>query len=707
MTRDTVRRFRRATSATPRRAGALALLVGLVALAVPPHPFGERPTWETLLAPYTTGSPLPGGFRIEEIRRGPENEVVIPVRRPDDGAAVEVVVVERGRWKSEHESQSFTIDYELPHSPAAERDAVTTLLAGTIRSRDHGLPSPDAIPLRAVDPSVLPWSLEMLRGVRGMLFGASVILMALSGLHGSPGLAWLGVGLGLTDVVVRVAGVPALRADVGAAWTLPASAVLLLLALRGRRSGRGTELVPASLVAATALVLRLALGPWGPLHVNGHGARFVAGAAGDPSDIAAYGPGYRELFAPVAALAPASPDRAIFACNAVFSALLPPLAFALGRLTGVAASAAFLAAMLLAIDPVAVRMGATEAYFPAIAFLCTSASVVVLLALHQDEAGDRWCAGALLVAAGLLLSQAARVHPCAWVLMATVPFVAVAGDAGSWPHRMRMVVVAAAVGGGVLLLTSASTLLDVVGNIRTGTVLRPRPPALGPLAWIAAAATVYAVIAPRRWLAVPAGIALAAMVVTRQAFDASPIWEQSYFRLYLTIPLVAAIACVPPALLCRRWVAVAAAALLVLVWLRFGLSIVAARSTEQLEYRWVREQLLRIPPECRVVHVASAGKRVLTLPTYAGGLRPAVAMDLRQPRTIEAAFAPAPCLYYVHTSLCSTADGRPDCDAIERRLTLVAIARASFAAAREFETFSHDRDSVETTIARVDRVDGR
>jgi hypothetical protein len=95
------------------------------------------------------------------------------------------------------------------------------------------------------------------------------------------------------------------------------------------------------------------------------------------------------------------------------------------------------------------------------------------------------------------------------------------------------------------------------------------------------------------------------------------------------------------------------------------------------------------------------------LPTYARRSREAVAMDLRQSRTIEAALSPAACLYYVHTSLCSTPDGRPECEAIERRLTLVPIARASFAAAREFETFSHDSDTVEAMIARVERVDGR
>jgi hypothetical protein len=277
-----------------------------------------------------------------------------------------------------------------------------------------------------------------------------------------------------------------------------------------------------------------------------------------------------------------------------------------------------------------------------------------------------------------------------------------AGDVGRWPQRMRFLAVAAAVAGGVVLLTSASTLLDVVGNIRTGTVLRPRLPSVQPLVWIAAAAALHAAVAPQRWLAVPAGIALAAMMMTRQAFDASPIWEQSYFRLYLTVPVVAAIACVPATWLRTRGVAVATAAVLVVAWWRIALPIVAGRSAEQLEYRWMREQILQVPASCRVVHVAFAGKRVLTLPTYAGGARPAVAMDLRRPRTIEAAFAPAPCLYYVRTSLCSTADGRPDCDAIERRLTLVPVARASFAATGPFETFSHDRDTFDVMIARVD-----
>ena len=689
-------------------AGALALLIGLLALAVPPDPFGEQPTWETLVAPYGTGALLPDGFRVQEIRRGPDNGVVISVRRPDDGAAVEVLVVERGRWKSVHQSRSFTIDYELPRSPAAEREVITALLADTIRSHDHGLPSPDAVALRADDPSVLPWGLEMLRGTRGMLFGASLVLLALVILLRSSGLAWASVALGATDLVARLASVPPLRLDVGAVWIVPASALLLFVALWHRRSRPVTGLWPAFAVAAVALALRLVLGPWGPLHVNGHGPRFVAGAVHDPADIAAYGPGYHEIFAPIAALAPSSPDWAIFACNALFSALVPPLAFAIARMTGLAASAALVAALLLTIDPIAIRMGATEAYFTAIAFLCTAGTATMLVALRELEAGSRWGAAALLVAAGLLLSQAARIHPCAWVLMATVPFVLLAGDAESWRRRILVALAAAAVSGGILLFTSTNALLDVLGNIRTGTVFRPPPPSLWPLVWIAFPAAVYAVFSPRRWLALPAGISVAAVLLTRHAFDASWIWEHAYFRLYVTLPLIATLACVPPKWLRRRWLVVPAATVLVLAWVRIGWPVIADRSVEQLEYRWVREQLGQLAPECRVVHLAYAGRRFLMLPTYVGP-HTAVAMDLRQPRTIEAALSPAPCLYYVHSSLCSTADGRPECDAIERRLTLVPIARASFTAARELETFAHDSDTVEVMIARVERAssDGR
>lgn len=686
------------------KAALLALASGLAALAVPPHPLREGPTWETLLAPYSTGATIPGGFRIDAIRRGADNGVVVDVRRPDDGAAVEVLVVERGRWKSDSESQSFTIDYELPRSPAPERDAVTRVLADAIRANDDGLPSPDAIPLRANDTSVLPWALEMLRGVRGVLFGAGLIVFALLELHRSQSLAIAGVVLGAIALFVRWIGVPVLHPNLGGVWMLPAAMVAILLTLRASRLPPRSGMVPVLVLTAIATVLRLALGPWGPLHVNGHGARFIAGAAGSPDFIAAYGPGYAELFGPVVALLPSNPDRAIFACNAVFSAAMPALWFVIGRLMALPMNVALAAATLLAIDPSAIRAGATEAYYLPIGFLCTSASAVLLLAARAFDDGRRGNATTLLVAAGMLLSLAARVHPCAWVLMATVPFVLLAAPADDWRRRLLVLFAATAVSGGVLLSTSADVVLDVLGNIRTGTIFRPDPPSPWPLCAIALGAVMYAVATRRGGLALAAGVAIAAMVTTRQAFAASWIWEQAFFRLYLTLPLLAVLAWVGPPLLRRRWIVVAATILLLVAWIRFGLPNVATRSIEQLEYRWVREQIGRLPPECRLVYLGSANKRFLALPIYVAPRRETVAMDLGRASTVEAALSPAACLVYLRTSLCSTNEGRPDCDEIERRLTLAPIASASFPAAGEFEGFPHDRDPVDVAIARVERV---
>lgn len=692
----------RGTVDRSRSVGAAALLIGLLALVVPSPLFGERPTWDALLAPYSAGAPLPHGFRVEGIHRGPDNGVVVSVRRPEDGAAVEVLIVERGRWQSVHASRSFTIDYELPRSPAAERDVITAFVAETIRARDHGLPAPDAVALGPDDSSVLPWWYETVRGARGVLIGASLVLLALLFVVRSRALAFAGLALGATDLAVRLVGVPVLRVDVGAVWIVPAAAALVTAALWDRPPWCATGVARVSVVAVVALVLRLGLGPWGPLHVNGHGPRFIAGVTSNPGDIAAYGPGYRELFAPIAALAPASPDWAIFAGNALLSALLVPLAFAIGRMTGLATTGALIVAWLLAIDPIAIRASATETYFAPIAFFAAAGSAAMLAALRAAEAESHGRSGALLVAAGLLVSQAVRIHPCAWVVMATVPFVVLAGDAASRQRRVVMALAAATVSGGVLLCTSATALLDVFGNIRTGTVFRPPSPSPWPLVWIALPALAYAALAPRRWLVVPAGVALAAMLLTRQAFDASWIWQQSYFRVYLTVPVIAAVACVPAAWLHRRGVVAAAVLVLALSWTTFAWPVVTARTPDHLEYRWMREHLGRMAPECGVVYLPSAQRRVVRLPTYAGPVREVV--DARRSGDVAAALARSSCLYYVHTSLCSTAEGRPECEAVERRFSLAPIDRASFAASRERETFGYDADTVEVWVARVERI---
>jgi hypothetical protein len=60
----------------------------------------------------------------------------------------------------------------------------------------------------------------------------------------------------------------------------------------------------------------------------------------------------------------------------------------------------------------------------------------------------------------------------------------------------------------------------------------------------------------------------------------------------------------------------------------------------------------------------------------------------------------------VRTSVCESADGRRPCDALERRLELQVVERASFPARPSSVMLSYDRDPVDSFVARVKRVDG-
>ncbi len=337
-----------------------------------------------------------------------------------------------------------------------------------------------------------------------------------------------GLALAAIDLLASVTGIPFASHDVGAVWTMPATAVLVFLALRRLPAVAPADRLSALAVFALALTLRLALGPWGPLHANGLGALWVTGAARDPEAIATYGPGFAELFAWIAALAPSSPDWAVFAGNAVLSAAVSALAFALGRLAGIAIPAALAAALFLAIDPVSIHMSATESYFPVIIFLCTGAAAVLLAAARAMEAGDRWGAGAGIVAAGLLLVQVARIHPVAWGVVAIVPSVVLAGEVGSLSRRMLVFLASAAIIVGVLVALTGGGLLDVFGRVRIGTLMRPpAPPSLWPLVWAAAAAAGLcgagaAALARRR----------------RRPLDRSPAHEPAYLLAELDLAAV-------------------------------------------------------------------------------------------------------------------------------------------------------------------------
>ena len=416
-----------------------------------------------------------------------------------------------------------------------------------------------------------------------------------------------------------------------------------------------------------------------------------------------YGSGYLELFWWAQVLAPTDPDTLIFAANALLSGLTVPLCFGIARAAGVERSVAALAALLLAIDPVTIRFAATESYFPCIIFLCAASGLTLLMTTRAVSLGQGREAALFSVGAALLLVQAARVHPSAWLPVATVPLLLLSASVGSLRVRLLAALAGSLVIGGVAVAVSGDSFLDVLGNVRAGVLMRPSMPhSPGLVLGAAALALFLAVRAPARWLGPPAVACVVAMLMTHHLYGQSWIWRQSYDRLYLLIPVVALIAATvnPSVLRGRSSVVLAVAG--VILWFSLAAPIVTSRTTEQLEYRWLREQLRAVPADCRVVHLAAVGDRGVEIPTYVRpASSPAVAISRRLQRSEQEAFSPAPCIYYVHTSLCSSVEARGRCASIENRLTLEKVATKTFSARPSGIYAPYDRDPVPTWIARV------
>lgn len=145
------------------RSGGLApIILGLALITGAHGAFGSSSephvTWTALLEPYSRGDKLPYEYSIRTVARGVADDIVVTLDGPDQ-SRVEVHFLQRGRWRDVRESSSFSIAYEISQTtaPRVEAEAVTEALASLVRSRDSGLPLPNAIPLGEAFESIWPW----------------------------------------------------------------------------------------------------------------------------------------------------------------------------------------------------------------------------------------------------------------------------------------------------------------------------------------------------------------------------------------------------------------------------------------------------------------------------------------------------------------------------------------------------------------------
>jgi hypothetical protein len=602
-----------------RRALAGVALVASTACAPAPSP-----TW---------GDLLPGeaaGYALGPVRRGGEHDVVAEATDAA-GRVVEVHVLDPGTWAGAVPAGALEVAWEAPRTSAPDADA-EAVVAALARHLATTAPA-----------------------------GTSVDDLRLDGEPDTLGRRALAV-LGRLGTRARLP------------WLVPLALLLSLPALRGARA----TTLDALGVALGALGVRLALGAYGPLHTNGQGDLWLAGAR-DPAELARYGPGYAELYGLVARLHP--PDTAVYVANAVASAGIPALAVALGHRLGLGRTRALLVGAALALDPVAIRVAATEAYFVPAALLAAWAG---LAATSSRPTGP--------VVVALLAAAAARLHPTAWAALAVAPLLA-AGQ--GW----RAVARSSAAAGLGAVAVSGCVVADVLRAIGQGELASPEVG--GGSALLGAVAGGALVAVPRaRTIAPAAGAALMADLLLRGSYGQGDLWQQAFDRLF-AVPVALGVAALLPAAALRARTLAAGGALAAAAGLVLGAPLVRSRTIDDAEHAWARGWLATVPAGCRVLYVAQPDATVtVRLPPPPDGVA-AVPIDARGPVAVDRILGHG-CVFYVRTSACGTTTGAAACARVEAGLPLGdEVGRATLPAVPNHRDVHYPGPTVDVAAFRV------
>jgi hypothetical protein len=223
------------------------------------------------------------------------------------------------------------------------------------------------------------------------------------------------------------------------------------------------------------------------------------------------------------------------------------------------------------------------------------------------------------------------------------------------------------------------------------------------LAWVARGGPKAAL-----WVCPVALVHLLVVVITRTSYGQLELWRASYDRLYTPMMMLALASLWPR----RRgaWWSVFTALGVAGATLMTGLLYapeIGQRTTEQLEYSFVREQLAALEGPCSLLYVNEVNRgRMVAQPEYAlrdpegSSALPVTLPEGELPQTIPVV---GECVVYVHSSLCTSPEGRPRCAAVERSLgldELEPLASIVLPARLSHVSMAYDRERVRVAIYR-------
>lgn len=454
-------------------------------------------------------------------------------------------------------------------------------------------------------------------------------------------------------------------------------------------------------------------------HQNGHGAMWVDCALGGRCG---YGPGFRELFGFFARADIARAEQGVFFAQSLLAATSPISAWVIARAIGGPRVVAWAAAFVMAIEPGLGRLAASESYFGVATWLLLAAAALLAGAARIGHSTSVAFASAM-IGAGLLLGQAAVVHPIAWIPSALVPLVVLVGR-GSFRRRLRLFFVALVGTGSVALISSAPILLRVYGEHRRwgesiGSGFLPHLINLLPTASMTVAILFGLWTWGRRWpglgrnarlrrlmVGIVVLLATVALASGLHPFDAQALWIQHVaWSPYFPV-IIASVAAMASAVSIHRLPTRWAALLIAAVGIAYSVvnwQKLTVLPTDVLESKLASVWREELPEGARVFHLERAGMRISTLPVYKSSPREILLVRLRHEGAgarLAMGSARAGDFYY-RSSLCSGEEVRPLCDELERSFQLEPVRLDVLPARPSMPYLLYDTDEVHVGLYRI------
>lgn len=436
-------------------------------------------------------------------------------------------------------------------------------------------------------------------------------------------------------------------------------------------------------------------------HQNGQGPGWIAYALRHDAGLAAYGPGFPELFGAAARLFGGDAERGVWLVQSLLAAAVPPCAWWLARRLGAGPWLGAALGLTCALDPLLGRLAGTESYFATGLSLGMLATAACASAAPRLSTRGFWLP---VLASGLLAAQALRVHPSLWPATLLAPLPLLLGP-GSLRRRSKLF----GVGLGLFLLLAALFAGPAVAEVLRGPLgqkwlpgARPRWELLGqnPLAYLLAAAVALGALM-RSWRGAAVALAGAGVLATARLTDLlsdpNPALSAAHQRLFLPAALV--VVATAGARLARGRDGAVAAGLVAVSLLTLPTRLPLTRlPTDALEAAFVRELRGTLPTGARVAYLERAGTQLALLPLYAGERAPLGDGDAG----FDLGTLPPPAYYY-RSSLCETASGAPVCAALERSAPLEPVAERTLPALPSMRWNAYASSEVRVGLFRVKR----